>query len=271
MEEYSEVLDTQSEDTERLFNEAIAQEKLNTENITSTVEKAAEDVGYDFATGIPELLTGLSTSIADSVKQIDNSQTGLDIANLKNNTTTVNSYLDDIKKNTGDTKTSIDALTEAVGSEFENTQKKTDEATITLSNEQKAKAQLLQLDHDRLDAQVAKNLETITTSTGTVLTKIDSVMSNLTLPSVPNIGNRFLSTGVNTILNSAIEAANAKQNPATTTTNNVGDVNVTIETRAKDARELLLDLQKDNKFKAVMIDTISESLGTSSALGVYRH
>ena len=93
-EDYSNVLDEKAEDTERLFQEAMAQAKNNTGTMKNTVEDAASAVGYDVEYGVNSLLSNDSTlntnlnevearlvanglSITDGVYQIDKTNTGI--------------------------------------------------------------------------------------------------------------------------------------------------------------------------------------------------
>lgn len=115
-EDYSDVLDEKAEDTERLFQEAMAQAKNNTGAMKNTVETAAGAVGYDIDAGVDDLLSDSSSlntnlnqvearllanglSITDGVEQIDATNNGIatNTANLVNNTTGLNQWISDVK------------------------------------------------------------------------------------------------------------------------------------------------------------------------------
>lgn len=135
-ENYETFLDEKAEDTERLFQEAMAQAKNNTSAMKDTVETAAGAVGYDIDAGIDDLLSDGSTlntnlnqvearllanglSIIDGVEQIDATNNGIvtNTANLVNNTTGLNQWISDVKdaiSGNGGIGDKIDAAKDAI-------------------------------------------------------------------------------------------------------------------------------------------------------------
>jgi len=258
IEQYSDVLDTQAEDTERLFLNAMAQAKENSALVNETVNQAAKDIGYDINTGLTSLLQDdtLNTNLGDIKTRINDNGTSIadGVEQIKANNITAN----DIKQNTAGIGASIISAAESVNGAISGAA----QSIVTAIN--------------GIDIKVPSSSSDSTSDGSFVspsgVTYRPYSSGLVSMPEIPEYSDTFISSSMQAISAKAAEEAKKalSGNGVNNNTTNVEQVNVSFPLdNVTDAKTLLNELQKNKKLEKLITDMVASGLTGGNSFNKY--
>lgn len=195
MEMYSEVLDTQAEDTEKLFQEAMLQSKQNSAMINQTINGVSEKVGYDINTGLSNMLKdgALNTNLTEVKERVDNHGASISdgVEQLDENVIKNNEKADNTNDNTKETADNTEALLEKFETIVQNTKSMVENTTGVSADVKTIVTEEVQL-ADKMDSLVVQVDElgrTVGTSAEGIKSSVIQSVGNATQNIVNAINN----------------------------------------------------------------------------------